>query len=106
MASTMMSQLLARPHGLSSCLPSRARVSSAVPRRVLICSAKQQEEEVPLAKKMALGSVAAALAAALLVGAAVPEDAMAARSGGRVGGSSFRSARPAPSAPRAAPRGG
>lgn len=46
---------------------------------------------------------AATLAAALMFTAAVPEDALAARSGGRVGGSSFSSRRAAPP-PRAPPR--
>ena len=60
-----------------------------------VCSANKQESEPLHVAKMAT----AALAASLLLSAALPEDALAARSGGRVGGSSFRS-----SAPRAAPR--
>ncbi|CAL8468171.1 g7710 [Coccomyxa elongata] len=57
----------------------------------------EQEGQWSLAPKLA----AAALAASLLLSAVAPEDALAARSGGRVGGSSFRSS--APSAPRSAP---
>ena len=61
------------------------------------------EGERSLAARLAL-PVAATLAASLLLGATLPEDALAARSGGRVGGSSFRSSAPrsapAPSAPR------
>ncbi|CAL5221088.1 g3215 [Coccomyxa viridis] len=60
-----------------------------------VCGQKKQELEPLHVVKLA----SAALAASLLLSAAVPEDALAARSGGRVGGSSFRS-----SAPRAAPR--
>lgn len=62
---------------------------------VTVCSQKNQELETFHVAKLA----SAALAASLLLSAAVPGDALAARSGGRVGGSSFRS-----SAPRAAPR--
>jgi len=50
--------------------------------------------------------LAALCAAALLTGAIVPEEALAARSGGRVGGSSFSARRSAPSAPRAGPSSG
>lgn len=44
--------------------------------------------------------VVAVMACALLSGAVIPEEALAARSGGRIGGSSFRSRAPA------MPRGG
>ena len=81
------------------CLPMRRRLEMTVH-----SSQKQQpsvEGERSLAERLAL-PVAATLAASLLLGAALPEDALAARSGGRVGGSSFRSSAPrsAPSAPR------
>ncbi|BDA42144.1 hypothetical protein COCOBI_03-0290 [Coccomyxa sp. Obi] len=78
-------------------LPSRRRSLTAR------CSAQkqdkpEQEGQWSLAPKLA----AAALAASLLFSAVAPEDALAARSGGRVGGSSFRSSAPrsAPSVPR------
>ena len=61
---------------------------------VTTCSSKKQEIESVHVAKLA----GVAFAASLLLSAVVPEDALAARSGGRVGGSSFRS-----SAPRAAP---
>lgn len=51
-------------------------------------------------KQLLVIPAAATLAAALVTSAIVPEEAMAARSGGRIGGSAFRSA------PRAMPRGG
>ena len=79
------------------CLPARRRVPV-----IARCSGQNSQDERPLAARLAV-PVAATLAASLLLGAALPEDALAARSGGRVGGSSFRSSAPprsAPSAPR------
>lgn len=69
--------------------------------RPFVCSAQQPRKDEPrsAASKLLLPATAA-LAAALLVSAGTPDQALAARSGGRVGGSSFRSARPAPAAPR------
>ena len=63
---------------------------------------KDKEPEQTWASKVT-GPFAATLAAALMLSASLPEDAMAARSGGRVGGSSFSARRAAPP-PRAAPR--
>lgn len=80
---------------------------SAASQRPAVCSGRRplhdHAEAKPL-KPFAL-PLTAALAAALLVSAGSPDEALAARSGGRVGGSSFRSARPAP-APRAPSGGG
>lgn len=77
-------------------LPSRTNM--------LVCRAQKADEESHIAQKMAL-PFTAALAAALVMSAVAPEDALAARSGGRVGGSSFSSSRS--SAPRSsAPRSG
>ena len=70
-------------------------VSRKTASSVTACSSKKQDVESLHVAKVA----GVALAASLLLSAVVPEDALAARSGGRVGGSSFRS-----SAPRAAPR--
>ncbi|CAK0771199.1 hypothetical protein CVIRNUC_003843 [Coccomyxa viridis] len=70
-------------------------VSRKTASAVTTCSSKKQAVESLHVAKVA----GVALAASLLLSAVVPEDALAARSGGRVGGSSFRS-----SAPRAAPR--
>ncbi|KXZ56826.1 hypothetical protein GPECTOR_1g745 [Gonium pectorale] len=64
----------------------------AVSRRVVVCRA--QKEETSPVKAVAL-PLASMVAAALIAGAAMPEDALAAssRSGGRVGGSSGFAAR-------------
>lgn len=67
-------------------------------RRPLVCLAAQKEaEQVPLAQRVAL-PLASMVAAAMMAGAAFPEEALAAqsRSGGRVGGSSGFAARKAP----------
>jgi uncharacterized membrane protein len=71
------------------------------PRRAFVCRAQKPEAEKE-PKMVKLGGLAAAGLAAsiLLTASAFPEEAMAARSGGRTGGSSFRSA------PRSAPSGG
>jgi len=70
--------------------------------RPFLCSAQQPRDQQPQSTASTnLLPVTAALAAAFLISAGTPDEALAARSGGRVGGSSFRSARPAP-----APRGG
>ncbi|DBA81168.1 hypothetical protein WJX79_010556 [Trebouxia sp. C0005] len=87
------------PFQQSSCgLPRR----NLVLQRPAVCNAQrpQREQAVSALKPFAL-PLTAAVAAALLLSAGTPDAALAARSGGRVGGSSFRSARPAP-----APRGG
>ena len=86
--------------------------SSGLPRRSLVlqrsavCNAQRpQREQAESALKPFALPLTAAVAAALLLSAGSPDAALAARSGGRVGGSSFRSARPAP-APRAPSGGG
>lgn len=95
----------------SARLPSRrpmplGRAHGALP---VVCKAKQQTDaEAPRSvhERMAL-PLAGMVAAAMLAGAFVPEEAMAARSGGRVGGGGFsgrssagmRSAAPSRSAP-------
>ncbi|PNH05862.1 hypothetical protein TSOC_007845 [Tetrabaena socialis] len=74
-------------------------VSRSTARRVVVCQAQKPEEASPL-KIMAL-PLASMVAAALIAGAAMPEDAMAAqRSGGRMGGYSGFSARKAPASSR------
>lgn len=103
----MQSSLLRAPVGVSAFRGSQPRSvlpTLSVQRRPLAfrCSAKmvpdeQKKEQAGVAARLSK-PVAAALAACLLLGAAVPEEALAARSGGRAGGSSFRS-----SAPRSAP---
>ncbi|KAK9845976.1 hypothetical protein WJX81_007381 [Elliptochloris bilobata] len=72
-----------------------------------VCSAaKRTEDDRSIASKLAV-PFTGALAAAMLLGAAVPQDALAARSGGRVGGSSFRSSAPSRSmAPQSGGGGG
>ena len=82
-------------HGQRSVLRAPLGLSRKTVTSVTTCSQRRQELKPLHVAKLA----SAALAASLLLSAAVPEDALAARSGGRVGGSSFRS-----SAPRAAPR--
>lgn len=75
---------------------SAPRVSRAKP--VVVCKAAQQNEQDSKLKQAALAGL---VASALLLGSAVvPDEALAARSGGRVGSSSFSSRR---AAPRAAP---
>lgn len=54
-------------------------------RKAVVCSARKSESQPSMAQP-----VVAAVAAALLIGAAMPEDALAARSGGRVGGTASR----------------
>ncbi|GFR41054.1 hypothetical protein Agub_g1698 [Astrephomene gubernaculifera] len=63
-------------------------VPRAAARRVVVCRAQKSEDASPV-KVMAL-PLASMVAAALIAGAALPEDALAAsqRSGGRIGGSS------------------
>lgn len=75
-------------------------------RRPIVCSAQRpQRDQAEAAIKPFALPFTAAVAAALIFSAGSPDAALAARSGGRVGGSSFRSARPAP-APRAPSGGG
>lgn len=79
---------------------------SSVLQRLAVCNAQRpQREQAESALKPFALPLTAAVAAALLLSAGSPDAALAARSGGRVGGSSFRSARPAP-APRAPSGGG
>lgn len=74
--------------------------------RQTICSAQRpQPDQAESAVRRFAMPLTAAVAAALIISAGAPDEALAARSGGRVGGSSFRSARPAP-APRAPSGGG
>ena len=74
----------------------------AVLQRPAVCSAQRpQLDQAESAVRRFAMPVTAAVAAALIISAGSPDEALAARSGGRVGGSSFRSARPAP-----APSGG
>lgn len=75
----------------------RAALSVARPRPAtlrVVCQAHQQKPEKPEdhVNKFAL-PVATLVASALVCGAIVPEEALAAKSGGRVGGSSFKSRR-------------
>lgn len=74
--------------------------------RHAVCSAQRpQLDQAESAVRRFAMPLTAAVAAALIISAGAPDEALAARSGGRVGGSSFRSARPAP-APRAPSGGG
>jgi len=68
--------------------------------RITACQA-QQDEKVRSAVALPLASMAAMVAAAMIAGAFVPEEALAARSSGRAGGSSGFSARRAAPAPSA-----
>jgi hypothetical protein len=81
----------------------RAPVMSSAPRvarRSAVVVKAQQNESANPVQKMAL-PLASMVAAALIAGAAMPEDALAAsRSGGRVGGSSGFAARKAPAPSR------
>lgn len=77
--------------------PSRTRIVLAAHRNGQKPEADAREQG-GVREKLA-GPALGMILAAVLSGAVVPEEAMAARSGGRVGGSAFRSA------PRAAPRG-
>jgi len=65
--------------------------------RITACQA-QQDEKVRSAVALPLASM---MAAAIIAGAFVPEEALAARSSGRAGGSSGFSARRAAPAPSA-----
>lgn len=99
-------KLLATPRGL---LPARwaapqrssALISTRQPRLVVRASQGQPEEKT-LSEQFAL-PLAAMLGAAMLF-AGTPDEALAARSGGRVGGSGGFSRRAPAPAPRAAPR--
>jgi len=82
-----------------SALPALASNFFLPARRTFVCKAQKKEaekEHVSASKASQFGGVAiAGLAASILLGtSAFPEDALAARSGGRAGGSSFRSAAP------------
>jgi uncharacterized membrane protein len=92
----------------------RSAISAAkptlAPRRLAVrtCASSNKGEEQTVVRKMAV-PVAATVAASLLLGAQMvaPEEAMAARSGGRAGASSFSARRAAPSraaATRAGPQ--
>ncbi|KAL4448399.1 hypothetical protein ABPG75_005618 [Micractinium tetrahymenae] len=86
----------------SASLQQRARLGRPQ-QRALVVRASAGKEERPLHEKLA-GPAAAVLGAALLF-AATPDEALAARSGGRVGGSSgFSSRRAAPAPSSTAPR--
>lgn len=62
-------------------------------RAAVVVKAQQSEREGPLSR-LAAGTICTLTAAALCAGAMVPEDALAARSSGRIGGSSgFKSRR-------------
>lgn len=81
--------------------PCRLIRRNAVLQRPALCSAQRpQLDQAESAVRRFAMPLTAAVAAALLISAGSPDEALAARSGGRVGGSSFRSARPAPSAPQ------
>ena len=81
--------------------PCRLIRRNAVLQRPAVCSAQRpQLDQAESAVRRFAMPLTAAVAAALLISAGSPDEALAARSGGRVGGSSFRSARPAPSAPQ------
>ena len=113
MSITMQSSTLSAPLSVTPFRGLRPRAKAGLPclpmrRPLKVTAARSSQNQGPevegqrsLAERLAL-PVAATLAASLLLGAALPEDALAARSGGRVGGSSFRSSAPrsAPSAPR------
>eukprot|EP00798_Chlamydomonas_sp_ICE-L_P001140 gene1140-3578_t len=74
-----------------------ARPTLGVYRRPVMCHAVKpapEPRQIPIA-------IASVLAAAMVSGAFVPDEAFAARSGGRAGGSNFSSTRRAPA--RAAP---
>lgn len=75
-------------------------------RRPLVCRAERNDDtqQGPVPKALTL-PLAAALAGLMMTSAMAPDEALAARSSGRMGGSSFRSAAPR-SAPRAAPSRG
>jgi uncharacterized membrane protein len=88
-------------------LPVRRSRGAFTSRRQLVCRSQQDEgmRQGALPKVLTLPAAAAALAGIMMTSAVAPEDALAARSSGRMGGSSFKSA--PRSAPRAAaPRGG
>lgn len=99
MLSSVQSRCTVTPFQQSrSSLPRR----TSVLQRPVRCTARKPEgdkTDSPL-KPFAL-PFTAAVAAALVFSAGSPDEALAARSGGRVGGSQFRSSRPAP-----APSGG
>ena len=80
--------------------PARKAVSQApaLRRGPLACRAAAKPQDAAERKLLAL-PLTALVAAGLLLGGLSPEDAQAARSGGRVGGGSFSGAR-ARSAPR------
>ena len=92
---------------LLHCTFPQHRHSRSYAAQIRCAARKPDEHEGPTASPLVAVPLAAALAASMALGGALfPEDALAARSGGRVGGSSgFRSAAPrsAP-APRASPR--
>lgn len=88
-------QLIATPVSTRSGIALPSRTGRVAVRRAPLCTAQKYDGPKTM-PKVAAAPLAAALAAALLLGTAAPEEALAARSGGRVGGSVSRSA-PAPS---------
>lgn len=97
MQSTLLSSQMS---GTSLRLPARPCKPFASRRAALVCRSQQKDEgPAPLPKFLSV-PLAAALAGVMLTTAVTPDMAEAARSSGRVGGSSFRSA------PRAAPSSG
>merc|ERR1712216_636065 len=83
----------------------------AVPRVVLARASKRASRDEKKAQEAPGGVVAqkalvAALCGILLTSTALPEESLAARSGGRVGGRAFRSAPRPRASPRASPRMG
>jgi uncharacterized membrane protein len=92
---SLMSAKLASTRALR---PVVARPARQLCRKVVVCKAEQQFSIQKLALPVATASLAL-----MLSGAFFPEDAMAARSGGRAGGSSGFSARRSQPAMQAAP---
>lgn len=90
----MALQASRRGLGLSSSKAFAARPARVASR--IVCAAQKPEHEQQ--QHVAL-PVAALVAAALLASSVAPEEALAARSGGRVGGSSFSARRSAPAGP-------
>lgn len=79
------------------------RVSAVV--RPVTCSAHKDDQQPGALPKLLTMPLAAALAGVMLTSAVTPDEALAARSGGRVGGSAFKSA-PRATPRQSAPRGG
>ncbi|XP_008810002.1 uncharacterized protein LOC103721525 isoform X2 [Phoenix dactylifera] len=80
--------------------PSPKPARKLLPPQLLSCRSSMEKESEPPGSEMKLAKLAIVTVAAGVLTLGSVHEAMAAKSGGRVGGQAFRSAAPRPSAPR------